>query len=156
MRYLYIYDGETSNAFMVRHAYDERRLGRQSQLVLTLPRRRREFHFQSLAPPRKRCTEREIKDGDKAVHKKWLKRRVRNHAAGFGEFNEADDGCECRAFDDLHEKANGRRNRDTQRLRQDDESQLLSERQRNALRRFPLSFRHGIDAAAPNLNEIRT
>ena len=80
---------------------------------------------------------------------------VGDHAAGFGDFYEADDRRERGAFDHLHHETDGRRDGDARGLWQHDEAQLLREREAKTLGRFPLALGHGVDAAAPNFGEVR-
>ena len=66
---------------------------------------------------------------------------------------EADDRGQRRALDQLHQKADGRRHRDAQGLRQDHILHLLQKVQAEAGAGLPLAARQGIDAAAPDLGE---
>ena len=100
-----------------------------------------------------RVTQQKVHQRDAAEDQKRAERGVGNGLADLGQLHETDHRRQCRALDDLHQEADGRRDRDPHRLRQDDVAQLFDEVQRQALRGLPLAARNRGDAAAPDLGQ---
>src|SRR6266702_5349798 len=103
--------------------------------------------------PGQRETQTEIDQRDHRIDHERPERRVVEHGAGLGQFDEADDRGERRALDHLDREADGRRNRNARGLRQDDVAHLLDIRERQAGGGFPLALRDRFDAAAPDLRK---
>src|SRR5438132_5536270 len=84
-----------------------------------------EAGLQRAGPERERQAQRKIDRGDERVGEQWLERRRAHHLACARELDEAEDGGERGALDELHQEADGRRQRQPQRLRRDDVAKLL-------------------------------
>src|SRR5688572_11992493 len=76
--------------------------------------------FNPVAELRKGQTQNEIDGSDHEEGRQWLEGDARNELAGTRDFDEADERGERRSFQDYDHHADGRRQGDTERLRQDD------------------------------------
>src|SRR6218665_2610416 len=72
---------------------------------------------------------------------------------GPGDLGEADARGEGRAFEYLHQVANGRGQGDFPSLRQDDEARSRDIIQTQRVGRFPLTFGNSLNTATPDLAE---
>src|SRR5580704_3312464 len=109
--------------------------------------------FQRAGGDRQRVAQHEIDSGDRGEDHKRLEGRVVDDLAGARQLDEADHRGKRGVLHDLHHEAYGRWNGDPHRLRQDHVGVLLEAVEAEAVRRFPLRARHGLDAAAPDLAE---
>src|SRR5208282_6087821 len=111
--------------------------------------------FKGAAELRQRPAHREIQGRDDRRDDHGLKRHVDDELPGAGQLDEADDGRNRRALDELHQETDGRRDGDAHRLRQDHEAQLVDVAQGEAGRRLPLGRRNRLDRSAPDLAQER-
>src|SRR5260221_6867543 len=109
--------------------------------------------FEILREQRERPAEDEIERAHDRIDDHRLEGEICHQLAGAGELDEADERGDRRALDELHDEADGRRDRDAHRLRQDDVPELLGEAEGEALGSFPLRSRDRLDRAAPDLAE---
>src|SRR5471030_3130617 len=100
---------------------------------------------------RQRVAQDEVDGPDDDEDDERLEGRVVDDLARAGEFDEADHRGKRRVLHDLDHEAHRGWNGDAHRLRQHDIGILLETVEAQAIRRFPLGARHGLDAAAPDL-----
>src|SRR5688572_4194907 len=100
-----------------------------------------------------REAQREIQQGDAAVHDEGLERGVADHGAGLRQFDESDHRSQCGALDHLDQETDRGRDRDAGGLRQHHMAQLLAEVHGQALCCLPLALGNGGHAAAPDFRE---
>src|SRR5471032_2158625 len=111
--------------------------------------------LQSLRQQRQRPSHHEIERRDDRIDDHRLEGRVGHQLTGARQLDEADDGGDRGALDELDGKAHGRRDRDPRRLGQDDVPELLGVTERQAFRGLPLRARDRLDRATPDLAEKR-
>src|SRR5450830_1306350 len=112
-----------------------------------------QFPFKVLAHRRQRIAETKINQGHAAEYGERLESRVVDKLAGARQVDKADDRCQRGVLDDLHHEADGRRDGDLERLRQDDLVQLFEAVEAEAFRCFPLRLGHRLDATTPDFAE---
>src|SRR5579859_129083 len=110
--------------------------------------------FQPFARRRQREAQGEIDNRDQPIDGEGLKGDVGDDRTGLGYLQEPDDRGERRALYHLDREAHGRRDGKAQRLRQDDEAELLAEAQGQAAGGLPLAVRDRLDRTAPDLRQI--
>src|SRR6266851_1424042 len=94
--------------------------------------------FEGLRQERERPAEDEVEHRDDRVDDHRLEGRVGHQLPGARQLDEADDRGDRGALDELDREADGRRDRDARRLRQDDVPKLLRAAEREARGRPPL------------------
>src|SRR5262249_2465981 len=109
--------------------------------------------LETLTEKRERPAQEEVKAGHQTVDNERAEGRIVDHLCGARKLSEANNRGQRGAFENLHEKTDGRRDGDADRLRQDDETQLLQMAEPKGMRPVPLPARDGLDAAAPYLTE---
>src|SRR5918993_249762 len=110
-----------------------------------------ESALEEAAPLRQREADREIERRHRDVDRERLEGRSGRELAFAGQLDEADRRRERRVLDELDEEADGRRDRDADRLRDDDPAQLLAEAEAERAARLPLGARDRFQRAAPDL-----
>eukprot|EP01022_Parablepharisma_sp_SALTPOND_P000591 TRINITY_DN1031_c0_g5_i1.p1 TRINITY_DN1031_c0_g5~~TRINITY_DN1031_c0_g5_i1.p1 ORF type:complete len:1047 (+),score=351.32 TRINITY_DN1031_c0_g5_i1:737-3877(+) len=113
-----------------------------------------QFPLKGEADARQRIAEYEVDAGHDGEDQEGLEGRIADQLARLGQFHQADDGGDRGVLDDLHQEAHGGRQRDAHRLRQDHVAQLLPARHGQGGGGFPLRYRHGLDATAPDLAQV--
>src|SRR6185312_12377670 len=109
------------------------------------------FPFQGARRERQRVAQREVDGGDHDEDHERLEGRVVDDLAGARQLDEADHRGQRGVLHDLHHEAHGGRDGDPHRLREYHVGILLEGIETEAVGRFPLGLRDGLDAAAPDL-----
>src|SRR5450631_134766 len=112
------------------------------------------FHISS--DERKRPAHCEVERRDDGIDDHRFERHVHHQLPGTGQFDEADNGGNRRALDQLHQKTDRWRNRNPHCLRQDDKTKLLEVAKRKAGRSLPLRSWNRLDRSTPDLAQKRT
>src|SRR5476649_696550 len=112
--------------------------------------------LQSLRQQRQWPAHHEIEHRDDRIDDHRLEGRVGHQLTGARQLDEADDGSDRRALDELDGEAHRRRDRDSRRLGQDDVPELLGITERQAFRGLPLRPRDRQNRAAPDLAQEGT
>src|SRR5579859_71436 len=110
--------------------------------------------FEISAQPRKRKADQEIDQGDDTENLERRERGVVDELPGARQLDEADDRDDGGVLHQLDEEAHRRRQRDAQRLGDDDVPVLLPARECERGRCLPLLERDRLDRTAPDLGEI--
>src|SRR5882757_11225496 len=104
--------------------------------------------FEMAAEAGEREADREIQRRHRGEDLEGLEGGVVDQLPGPGEIDEADHRDDRGVLHQLHQEADARRQRDAQRLRQDDVAVLLRGAERQRRGGFPLLEGHGLDRAA--------